>query len=787
MQSQEKIAGQLAQLREQIRQYDYQYYVLDEPSVPDAEYDRLLQQLLQLEQQHPQLITPDSPSQRVAGMPMAGFKQVNHSVPMLSLGNAFDRQQLQAFVERIQRELDLPLGDDLFGGSEVQFCCEPKLDGLAVSIRYEDGVLQQAATRGDGSSGEDITHNVRTIRNVPLRLQGSGWPQVLEVRGEVYMPKSGFEQYNRRALASGERVFANPRNAAAGSLRQLDARITAKRALEFCSYGLGAGQIADSHHQTLQQLKRWGLPVSSLAQVVSGLAGCVEYHRQLGQQRDSLDYEIDGVVFKLDDLQQQQQLGFRAREPRWAIAYKFAAREELTILQDVEFQVGRTGAVTPVARLKPVRVGGVTVANATLHNMDEVERLGLMIGDTVVIRRAGDVIPQVTSVVMERRPADARPVLLPDGCPQCGSQLERSMLGRHGKTARQQEAGAVWRCVGRLSCPAQLKQSLLHFVSRKAMEIDGLGEKIIDQLVERALVASPADLYRLEFAQLMQLEGFAELSSNNLLAAIAASKRPQLARFLYALGIPDVGEETAKVLARSLGSLARVRQALPGTLLWLPEVGQEAAHEIYNFFRDEHNSQVLQQLHDVGIELQDEGDIDPALAGSVSLAQFIEQWQLPGVAKTNAARLAEHFGELPGLLAADWLALSAVPRLPERATNSLLQFVREQGRVDEVLRAEQQLLDFGMHWSCSKQQGEQLPLAGQTWVLTGTLQQMKRNQAKEQLEQLGAKVAGSVSAKTTVVVAGEAAGSKLQRALELGIEVLDEDQFIQRLAEFDGA
>lgn len=783
MQQEQNIASQLAQLREQIRAYDYQYYVQDAPSVPDAEYDRLFAQLRELEAQHPQLISSDSPTQRVAGQPMAGFAQVQHAVPMLSLGNAFAPAQMQAFVQRIERELDLPPGDDLFASAELSFCCEPKLDGLAVSIRYENGQLQQAATRGDGSTGEDITHNVRTIRNVPLRLQGSGWPQVLEVRGEVYMPKASFERFNQQAIESGERVFANPRNAAAGSLRQLDARITAKRPLEFCSYGLGEGQIAASHSQTLQQLKAWGLPINQHMQVARGLNGCLDYYEFIGRERNRLEYEIDGVVFKLDDLEQQQQLGFRAREPRWAIAYKFPAQEEITVLQDVEFQVGRTGAVTPVARLQPVQVGGVTVSNATLHNMDEVARLELMIGDTVVIRRAGDVIPQVTAVVKERRPADARAISLPDGCPECGSQLERTLLRRHGKSGAQLDEGAVWRCVGRLSCPAQLKQSLLHFVSRKALEIDGLGEKIIDQLVERGLVSSPADLYLLQFEQLMQLEGFAELSSNNLLTAIAASKHPQLARFLYALGIPDVGEETAKVLARCLGSLERIRQALPQTLLWLPEVGREVAHEIHNFFKDEHNQQVLEQLFAAGIELQGEGELAPELSASVSLAEFIEQWQLAGVAKTNAQRLAEHFGQLDKLLAADWLELTTVPRLPERAAQSLREFLQDKQQLAQVREAEQQLLEFGMHWSCERQQVSLSPLSGQTWVLTGTLEQMSRNEAKAQLEQLGAKVAGSVSGKTSVVVAGAAAGSKLQRALELGIEVLDEQQFVLKLAQ----
>lgn len=777
---------QLAQLRAQIQQYDYQYYVLDAPSVPDSEYDRLFEQLKQLEQQYPELISPDSPTQRVSGQPIEGFKQVRHSIPMLSLGNAFAETDVQDFVQRIERALmQSPVRDDLFAQADTtvtRFSCEPKLDGLAVSILYLDGVLEQAATRGDGAVGEDITHNVRTIRNVPLRLQGQGWPQRLEVRGEVYMPKASFNAFNERVLAAGERVFANPRNAAAGSLRQLDAKITAQRPLEFCCYGLGDSQVADTQGEIMQQLQQWGIPISPELRIVEGVAGCLDYYQDIGVRRNELAYEIDGVVFKVDSIAQQELLGFRAREPRWAIAYKFAAQEEITLLQDVEFQVGRTGAITPVARLQPVQVGGVTVANATLHNMDEIERLGLMVGDTVVIRRAGDVIPQVTQVVLERRPADARVIERPQQCPECGADVERSLLRRHSKGGAE---GVAWRCVGRLSCPAQLKQALLHFVSRKAMDIDGLGEKIIDQLVERGLVSSPADLYRLTYAQVIELEGFAQLSTNNLLGAINASKKPELARFLYALGIPDVGEETAKVLARSLGNLARVQQALPQTLLWLPEVGHEVAHEIYNFFQDEHNQQVVAQLLAAGIELQGEAELAAQLTGSVSLADFIEQWGISGVARTTAQRLAEHFTNLNALLTADWLSLKAVPKLAQRSAKNILQLLEDSERVQRIQQAERQLLEFGMHWSCEPQEQEQAPLSEQTWVLTGALSQLTRSQAKQRLEALGAKVAGSVSGKTTCVVAGASAGSKLTRAQELGVPVLDEQQFVDRLTELE--
>ena len=780
----DSIKQQLQQLRTQILQHDYQYYVLDAPTVPDAEYDRLFRQLQQLEQEHPDLVTADSPTRRVAGQPLSAFSQVRHAVPMLSLGNAFAEADMQAFVQRVGLTGDGPVVGDLFAVADaaVEFCCEPKLDGLAVSILYRDGVLVQAATRGDGTTGEDITHNVRTIRNVPLRLPGTGWPDELEVRGEVYMPLAGFEAMNERLREENAKPFANPRNAAAGSLRQLDARITATRPLEFCSYGSASSDLADSQSATLEQLKRWGIPVSPEMRVVSGLQGCLEYYRDMGERRDRLDYEIDGVVFKVNSVEQQQELGFRAREPRWAIAYKFPAREEITVLQAVEFQVGRTGAITPVARLQPVQVGGVTVSNATLHNMDEIQRLGLMVGDSVIVRRAGDVIPKVTQVVPERRPADARAVEMPQQCPECGADVERTQLVRRSKGRETLSEGAIWRCVGRLSCPAQLKQALLHFVSRKAMEIDGLGEKILDQLVERQLVQSPADLFRLTHEQVIGLDGFAELSTQNLLDALAASKQPELARFLFALGIPDVGEETAKTLARTLGSLHNISRALPQTLMWLPDVGAEVAHEIHNFFQDAHNSSVVQDLLRCGIRLQGEGEVAAGLRGSVSLAAFIEQWQVSGIARTGAQRLAEHFGTLDKLLAADWLDLSAVPRLPEKAARALREYLQDEQNRTQVQAAEQQLLEFGMHWSCEAVQGEAAPLEGQTWVLTGTLSQLTRSEAKQQLEALGAKVAGSVSAKTSVVVAGEAAGSKLARAQELGIRVLDEEQFLQELA-----
>ncbi|MCY1278934.1 DNA ligase [compost metagenome] len=545
------------------------------------------------------------------------------------------------------------------------------------------------------------------------------------------------------------------------------------------------GELPDSHYGILQALKGWGLPISRELKLARGVEACLAYYRDIGERRQSLAYEIDGVVFKVNNLAWQRELGFRAREPRWAIAHKFPASEELTELLDVEFQVGRTGAVTPVARLKPVQVAGVTVSNATLHNMDEVARLGLMIGDTVIIRRAGDVIPQVMAVVPERRPADARPVHIPERCPVCGSQVERTQLVKRAKGGRESVSeGAAYRCVGRLACGAQLKQAIIHFVSRRALDIEGLGDKIVEQLVDTGLIASPADLYTLSYEPVVALEGFADLSTRNLLAAIAESRRPTLARFIYALGIPDVGEETAKVLARSLGSLARIQQALPEVLTYLPDIGAEVAYEIHNFFDDAHNRTVIEQLRARGVELQEEGEVHAEFAASVSLGEFIARLEIPFIAATGAQKLADKAGSLSGLVALsqDWLELSVMKGLNEKAKQSLREFFAEPANVARAEAIERQLQDFGMHWRSEKKQVEGLPLAGQTWVLTGTLEAMSRDVGKERLESLGAKVAGSVSAKTTCVVAGPGAGSKLAKANELGVKVLDEAAFLALLA-----
>ena len=787
MTSAQTAAERIAELRSEIDAHNYRYYVLDEPSVPDAEYDRLFNALKTLEAEHPELVSPDSPTQRVGGAALAAFGQVRHEIPMLSLGNAFDEQDLIDFDRRAREGLDLPAGD-LFGdGVELEYSCEPKLDGLAVSLLYENGKLVRGATRGDGSTGEDISTNVRTVRNIPLRLHGDGWPEVLEVRGEIYMPKAGFEALNARQLEAGNKPFANPRNAAAGSLRQLDSKITASRPLELCAYGVGRsdGDLPGTHIGILEALKGWGLPISRELKLAKGVKECRDYFHAIGEKRDALPYEIDGVVFKINSTAQQRELGFRAREPRWAIAHKFPAREEVTELLDVEFQVGRTGAITPVARLQPVQVAGVTVSNATLHNMDEVARLGVMIGDTVIVRRAGDVIPQILGVIAERRPENARAVHVPEQCPVCGSAVERTQLIKRSKGRESVTEGSIYRCVGRLACQAQLKQAIIHFVSRRAMDIDGLGDKIVEQLVDAGLVKSPADLYCLSFEQVLALEGFAEVSSRNLLNAIDASRTPSLARFVFALGIPDVGEGTAKLLARALGSLDRISRALPDVLVYLPDIGLEVAHEIHSFFDDEHNQSVIVQLRARGVRLQEEGEVHPDFAACATLAGLLDRLNIPFIAATGAQRLADRFGSLDGIIDADWLDLRQVERLNEKAARALRDYFDDPANAARARAIEAQLKEFGMHWESERKAAEGLPLAGQTWVLTGTLESMSRDDAKARLEALGAKVSGSVSAKTSVVVAGPGAGSKLAKANELGLEVDDEASFVKRLASLE--
>ncbi|GMG87661.1 NAD-dependent DNA ligase LigA [Biformimicrobium ophioploci] len=658
-------------LREQLHRHNYRYYVLDDPEVPDAEYDRLLRELQEIEAAHPELVTPDSPSQRVGAAPLSAFEQVTHRIPMLSLDNAFGDEELADFERRIK--------DRVNSTADIEYACEPKLDGIAVSLTYRDGVLERAATRGDGAMGEDITSNVRTIGSVPLRLQGDGYPPVLEVRGEIYMPKAGFEALNARAREAGEKLFANPRNAAAGSLRQLDSSITAKRQLELCAYSVGfveGGALPEKHTEILEILNSWGFRINAEMRKVTGIGACIEYYRDIGERRAALAYDIDGIVFKVNSIPLQQRLGFVARAPRWAIAYKFPAQEEMTRLLGVEFQVGRTGAITPVARLEPVFVGGVTVSNATLHNRDEIQRLGVKVGDTVIVRRAGDVIPQVVSVVPSKRPADAAPIDFPVACPVCSSPVESV------------EGEAVARCTGGLVCAAQRKEAIKHYASRKAMDVDGLGDKLVEQMVDEGLLHSVADLYELTLEQLTGLERMGQKSASNLLAALEKSRHTTLPKFLFSLGIREVGEATARNLARHFGELEQLMAADEEALQQVEDVGPVVAHFVASFFAQERNRNQISALRQAGV-----------------------------------------------------------------------------------------------HWEAEVQEEGAQPLAGQTWVLTGKLETLSRSEAKDYLQQLGAKVAGSVSAKTDMLVAGPGAGSKLAKATDLGISTMDEQGLIDMLGQ----
>ena len=578
------VQQQIEQLRQQLRHHEYLYHVLDQPQIPDSEYDRLLNQLKQLESENPELITPDSPTQRVGAKPLAGFQQITHELPMLSLDNAFSDEDFYAFERRIQERL----GSD----QPLTFCCEPKLDGLAVSILYLNGVLTQAATRGDGTTGEDITNNIRTIRNIPLQLLTNHPPARLEVRGEVFMSHQAFEQLNQDALQHGQKTFANPRNAAAGSLRQLDPKITRQRQLSLNAYSIGISEgveLPTTHYERLQWLKSIGIPINAEIRLCHGSQEALQFYQDIGEKRNSLGYDIDGTVLKINEISLQQRLGFVAKAPRWAIAYKFPAQEQLTVLNDVEFQVGRTGAITPVAKLDPVLVAGVTVSNATLHNGDEIERLGVAIGDTVIIRRAGDVIPQITGILLERRPADAKPIIFPENCPVCGSTIVRI------------DGEAVARCTGGLFCDAQRKEALKHFVSRKAMDIDGVGDKLIEQLVDRELLHTPADLFRLDKITLMRLERMGEKSAQNALNSLEKSKKTTLARFIFALGIRDVGEATALNLANYFKTLEAIRNADQEQLKEVQDIGEVVAMRVYLFWQEAHNVSVVEDLLAQGI------------------------------------------------------------------------------------------------------------------------------------------------------------------------------------------
>lgn len=665
---------EITQLRAALDEANYRYYVLDEPTLTDADYDRKFQRLQQLEAEHPELVTPDSPTQRVGAAPADGFPSVAHAIPMLSLDNAFSRDDIHAFAERVAERLECKADD-------LEFTCEPKLDGAAVSLVYEQGMLVSGATRGDGRTGEGITSNLRTLRSVPLKLIGKNVPALLEVRGEVIMRHAGFEALNERAREEGSKVFANPRNAAAGSLRQLDPRITAKRPLEFHAYQAARLEpdLGDAtHSELIKRLSTLGFRASSELKVVKGPQAVADYCEQLGEKRDGLGFDIDGVVIKVNDLRHQRELGFVARAPRWAVAFKYPAQEEVTTLNDVEFQVGRTGAITPVARLEPVTVAGVTVSNATLHNADEIKRLDVMIGDTVSIRRAGDVIPQVVSVHTELRPTDARAIVFPEHCPVCGSDIERL------------EGEAVARCSGGLYCAAQRKEALKHFASRKALDIDGLGEKLIVQLVDLGWVETPAALFHLSVEQLQSLPRMGEKSATNLVNALEKAKSTTLARFIYALGIREVGEATAANLANHFGTLEAIQAAELEALEAVNDVGPIVAAHVHTFFRQPHNQETIAALIEAGIT-----------------------WQEAEIT---------------------------------------------QGPT---------------------------PLEGQTWVLTGSMESMTRDEGKARLQALGAKVAGSVSKKTTCLVAGEAAGSKLTKAEQMGVDVIDEATFIERLAEWE--
>jgi DNA ligase (NAD+) len=670
-----ELEQKIESLREEIRYHNYRYHTLDDIEIPDAEYDRLVRELQRLEAAHPELVTPDSPTQRVGAEPSDALATVQHRIPMLSLDNVFSEDELRDFHKRVAEKLEF---ED--GAENLRYSAEPKLDGAAVSLLYENGVLIRAATRGDGMTGEDITHNIRTIQSIPLKLLGKDYPATLEVRGEVFMPLAGFEAYNRKARAAGEKTFVNPRNAAAGSLRQLDPKLTAERPLDMYVYSVGlveGGELPDHHSEIISQLQEWGLKTCPERGVVNGVSGCLNYYQEIGKRRDSLPYDIDGVVYKVDSLAMQRELGFVARAPRWAVAHKFPAQEELTKVQGVEFQVGRTGALTPVARLEPVFVGGVTVSNATLHNIDELHRKDVRVGDTVIVRRAGDVIPEVVNVIKKRRPAKTRPVQLPELCPVCGSHVRR------------EEGEAVARCTGGLFCKAQRVESLKHFVSRRAMDIEGLGAKLIEQLVEEGRITSPSDIYRLTRKELAERERMGEKSAENLISAIDASRSTTLARFLYSLGIREVGEATAANLATHFGNLAAIKKASQEEFLKVPDVGPVVAQRIRDFLHEEHNLEVMNELQDLGVSWE---DLDPS-------------------------------------------------------------------RVE----------DDG-------------PLLGKTFVITGTLPDMTRDEAKALIQRAGGKVTGSVSSKTSYLLAGEKAGSKLTKAQQLEVEVIDLDGLMKLLA-----
>ena len=773
-------AARIAELRRRIEDANRRYHELDDPDITDAQYDALVRELEALERAHPQLAAADSPTRKVGAAPSGRFAAVEHAVSMLSLGNAFSDEEVADFVRRIRERLDR---------EDLAFSAEPKLDGLAISLRYEQGVFVQGATRGDGATGEDVTANLGTIKMIPQRLAGEGWPRVLEVRGEVYMARADFERWNEHARLHGGKVLANPRNGAAGSLRQIDAQQTAQRPLSFFAYGIGqveGGALPATHSATLAKLRDWGFPVSDLATVVHGLDGLLEYYRRIGEARDGLAFDIDGVVYKLDDLAGQREMGFVSRAPRWAIAHKFPAQEQATVLESIEVNVGRTGAVTPWALMRPVHVGGVTVTRATLHNADHVARLDVRAGDTVIVRRAGDVIPEVVQVVLEQRPPGTQPWSMPTTCPVCGSEVVR------------EEGAAVWRCSGELSCPAQLVQSVFHFASRRAMDIDGLGERYIESLAEFGYLRDVSDLYGLGLDDLLEMKRRADERdgstpetvkagkvatkwADNLIAAIDASRDTTLARFLYALGIEHVGESTAKALAQWFGDLTLIRH-LPWPLFKrVPDIGGEVARAIGHFLDQPGNQQVIDRLLQRGVRIGDGHPPNPKLGEALDFATLLADLEIPKVTPVRAAQLGAAFADAQALLHAPAHNLMTAG-LPADSASAVVAWLENEANAGLLLRCAQAQAELRARLP---ERSEQVagPLDGKTVVLTGGLAAMSRDEAGAKLEALGAKIAGSVSKKTSLVVAGEAAGSKLAKAQELGIEIWDEAALLAFLAE----
>ncbi len=782
-------AERITELRRRIADANRRYHEEDAPDITDAQYDALVRELEALEREHPESVDADSPTRKVGSAPSGRFAPVQHAVPMLSLGNAFSDpepqpgidadKEVRDFVRRIEEGLDR---------RDLVFSVEPKFDGLAISLRYEDGVFVQGATRGDGSTGEDVTANLRTIAVIPRHLQGEGWPQVLEVRGEVYMARADFERWNEHARLHDGKVLANPRNGAAGSLRQLDPAVTAQRPLSFYAYGIGevSGEaLADTHSATLARLRDWGFPVSDLAGVVQGVEGLLGYYRRIGAARDDLPFDIDGVVYKLDDYAGQRALGFVARAPRWAIAHKFPAQEQATLLESIETSVGRTGAVTPWALMRPVQVGGVTVTRATLHNADHVARLDVRNGDTVIVRRAGDVIPEVVQVVPDQRPPGTQPWRMPATCPVCGAEVVR------------EEGAAVWRCSAGLSCPAQRVQAVFHFASRRAMDIDGLGERHIESLSEFGYLQDVSDLYRLTLDDLLEMKRRADERdgstpdtvkagkvaskwADNLIAAIDHSRDTTLARFLFALGIEHVGESTAKALAQWFGDLALIRH-LPWPLFKrVPDIGGEVARAIGHFLDQPGNQQVIDRLLERGVRIGDTHPPKVILREGLDLASLLTDLEIPKLTALRATQMGTAFADAQALLDAPTHAL-ITSGLPADTASALVDWLENPANAKLLLRCAQAQQDLRDRLP-AQVEAVARPLDGKTVVLTGTLASMGRDIAKEKLEALGAKTAGSVSKKTSFVVAGSEAGSKLTKAEELGVEVWDEARLLAFLA-----